>query len=198
MAFKKNGKETVAEAEKVESVDLDTVFPAEEESGEPGSELESLLDVDMTPEDVARMEESLALATGTYMWKTPEKDEKIPTVTITFNDQDRKATDIQAKNGRGRCQISVGGFVVETETKKQGRFNFMVSPDAREFKGDLDFMSQNYARFTALYFRIHEEKGINPKKIAQLISSGKYTMYIARAKNGGNFLNRVNELKAKE
>jgi|SRR6266702_299877 len=183
-----------------ESVALDDPFhDAEEVESDDELIAKTLDELEIDAEELGQREAEMYLESGTYRWY-----EDKCSVKENFYDDDKKDTDlmqkvfITTKNpqfDKGRVVYYVSGVVYNVKTLKRGRYTFPWSPDRRVRENDEDDNpTKNYPLITSYFFKKYERKPKTQKEIKNLITSCKYTMYITRGKNGGNYLNRFSDL----
>ena len=146
--------------------------------------------VEIDPQELERIEGDLYLPSGTYIWNRGNVTVSDPRAIVA----DSQPGDVFGTHGR--CMIDAYGPVLNMGTQKTGQFRFSFSPDTRIGKdGERpDPWSQNYGRFTRLYFLLNERRARKPGEILALVKGGQYQMYITLSKQGQNFLNQVKPL----
>lgn len=141
---------------------------------------------ELSPEEVAKVENELFLPSGSYRWS-----EGNMSVRRNFIPDDKSPSD---KSPEGRLVYNFSGMVEAVDGSRIGRYNgFGISPDARlakteAYRDQMDFLTQNWAKATRLFFDKHERKPTTVGEVLQMLAQGLYYMYITRGKNGGNYL----------
>ena len=185
-----------------ESVEMNNPFTNEEVPNGNGEEVNVLEeDFQLNPESTKAIEENLSLPAGQYKWDSVEGKLSL-TIRKRYIEDDKERGDLSPQ---GRLVYNVSGIVspAQGSTGRKGRFFFDISPDVRVRKDSegnvleprsLDFMNDNWGKFTRLYFSKLEREVKGTKELLTMIQSSTYYMYITLSKTGGNFLGNLKSM----
>ncbi len=185
-----------------ESVEMNNPFVNEMDNNTNGEEV-NVLDEDfhLNPESTKAIEENLSLPAGQYKWDSTDGKLSL-TIRKKYIEDDKERGDLSPS---GRLVYNISGIVrpAEGAVGRKGRFFFEISPDVRirrDNEGNplqprsLDFMNDNWGKFTKLYFNKLEREVKGTKELLMLVQSGTYYMYITLSKTGGNFLGNLKSM----
>jgi hypothetical protein len=150
-------------------------------------------DYALAPEHVAKLEANLSIPAGQYCWDTLNGKLTLQ-VRKRYIASDTEPHDCSHE---GRLIYNVSGICKPVQEGRSGRFMFDISPDLR-YRYDKegariqpltsDFLNDNWAKFTKLFFVKYERNPEGTREVLTMVEQGKYFMYITRSNNGTNFL----------
>jgi len=185
-----------------ESAEMNNPFTNEVESSRNEEEVNVLEeDFNLNPQSTKAIEENLSLPAGQYKWDSVEGKLAL-TIRKRYIEEDRERGDLSPN---GRLVYNVSGIVTpaQSSTGRKGRFFFDISPDVRvrrDSEGNpleprsLDFLNDNWGKFTKLYFNKMEREVKGTKELLTMVQNGTYYMYITASKTGGNFLGNLRSM----
>ena|SRR5437773_2174521 len=192
-----------------ESVEMDNPFSNESVPEGNGEEVNVLKeDFHLNSESTRAIEENLSLPAGQYKWDkevvvlVDGTEVKSPRIRKRYIQDDKEKGDLSPE---GRLVYNISGIVTPAQgsTGRKGRFFFDISPDVRIRKDSegnviqpksLDFMNDNWGKFTKLFFSKYDKEVKGTKELLMMIQSGTYYIYITLSKAGGNFLGNLKSM----